>query len=38
MWLRRIGWLLLLWAGGIAALGLAAWLLRQLMGVMGLTA
>ncbi len=30
-WLARIGWLLLFWAGGVAALAVVAWLLRWFM-------
>ncbi|MDX3893180.1 DUF2474 domain-containing protein [Pusillimonas sp.] len=30
-WTSRIGWLLLFWAGGVAALGLVAYLLRLFM-------
>src|SRR5690606_17206133 len=30
-WAARIGWLLLFWAGGVAALGLAAYLVRLFM-------
>lgn len=37
-WLRRIGWLVLLWAGSVAALGLVAWLIRQFMNAAGLSA
>ncbi|CAG2151045.1 hypothetical protein LMG26411_03869 [Cupriavidus numazuensis] len=31
LWLRRVGWLVLIWAASVAALGAAAWLLRLLM-------
>ncbi|WER48570.1 DUF2474 domain-containing protein [Cupriavidus sp. WKF15] len=31
LWLRRVGWLLLIWAASVAPLGVAAWLLRLLM-------
>lgn len=31
LWLRRVGWLVLIWAASVAALGVAAWLLRLLM-------
>jgi hypothetical protein len=31
LWLCRLGWLVLLWACGVAALGLVAQLLRVLM-------
>lgn len=30
-WLRRIGWLVLIWAASVAALGVAAWVLRLVM-------
>ncbi len=30
-WLRRIGWLVLLWAAGVASVAAVAWLLRGLM-------
>ena len=30
-WLTRTGWLLLFWAGGVAALAIVAWLLRLFM-------
>lgn len=33
---RRLGWLVVLWAAGVAALGVVAWLLRQLMRAVGL--
>ena len=35
-WLRRIGWLLLIWAVSVAALGLVAWLLKGVMRAVGL--
>lgn len=31
LWLRRVGWLVLIWVASVAALGAAAWLLRLLM-------
>jgi len=31
---RRIGWFVLLWAAGVAALGAFAWLLRSVMKLM----
>lgn len=34
--LGRIGWLVGLWAAGVAALGVIAWLLRQVMVLAGL--
>lgn len=30
-WASRLGWLVLLWAGGVAALGLLAYLIRIFM-------
>lgn len=36
LWLRRIGWLVALWAASVAALGLAAWLMRLSMRAAGL--
>lgn len=30
-WVARMGWLLLFWAGGVAALALVAYLLRLFM-------
>ncbi|WP_354686609.1 DUF2474 domain-containing protein [Cupriavidus necator] len=30
-WLRRVGWLVLIWAASVAALGVAAWVLRLIM-------
>jgi len=35
-WLRRLGWLILLWIGSVAALGLFALALRGLMFAAGL--
>lgn len=37
LWLRRVGWLLLIWAASVAALGVAAYGMRLLMGWAGLT-
>ncbi len=34
-WARRIGWLVLIWAASVAALGVAAWLLRWIMRAVG---
>jgi Protein of unknown function (DUF2474) len=31
LWLRRIGWLVLLWAAGVASVAALAWLMRELM-------
>jgi hypothetical protein len=36
-WLRRIGWLALIWASSVIALGVVALLFRLLMGAAGLT-
>lgn len=30
-WVKRIGWLVLLWAAGVAGLTLVAWLIRVFM-------
>lgn len=38
VWLRRLGWLALIWTAGVAALGAVAWLLRLAMHAAGLTA
>jgi hypothetical protein len=37
LWLRRIGWLALIWALSVGALGLVALLLRAIMSAAGLT-
>ncbi|MGO3892222.1 MAG: DUF2474 domain-containing protein [Paenalcaligenes sp.] len=34
---QRLGWLVLIWGGSIASLGLVAWLMRLLMGLAGMT-
>jgi hypothetical protein len=36
-WARRIGWLLLIWSISVAALGVAAYALRLLMRVIGMS-
>ncbi|MFC5521337.1 DUF2474 domain-containing protein [Polaromonas jejuensis] len=36
-WLKRSGWLVLIWAASVATLGVAAWLLRLLMRAAGFT-
>lgn len=36
-WLRRVGWLVLIWAASVAALGVVALLFRGLMSLAGLT-
>lgn len=33
---RRLGWFAAIWAGGVLALGLFAWLLRLLMRAIGM--
>jgi len=38
VWLRRLGWLALIWTAGVAALGAVAWLLRLAMRAAGLAA
>ena len=35
-WLRRVGWLVLLWAAGVATLGAVAVIVRLLMRAAGL--
>jgi hypothetical protein len=37
-WLHRIGWMVLIWAASVAALGVAAFAFRLLMTLAGLTA
>jgi hypothetical protein len=37
LWLRRIGWLILIWAASVLALGVVAYAVRMLMGLAGLT-
>lgn len=36
LWLKKIGWLILIWAGSIAVLALVAGLMRMLMRLIGL--
>jgi len=36
MWWRRIGWLVVFWCGGVAALAVVAGLLRLLMHAAGM--
>lgn len=36
-WLRRIGWMVLLWAAGVATVGLVAIVIRIVMTAAGLT-
>jgi hypothetical protein len=37
-WLRRIGWLVLIWTASVAALGVVALILHGLMSLAGLAA
>jgi Protein of unknown function (DUF2474) len=36
-WLRRVGWLVLIWTASVAAMGLAAFFFRLVMRASGLT-
>jgi hypothetical protein len=36
-WFRRVGWLVLIWAAGVLALGVVAGLFRVVMDLAGLT-
>ena len=36
-WAKRIGWLLLIWSASVVALGVAAFGLRLLMGLLGMS-
>jgi hypothetical protein len=36
-WLRRVGWMILIWTASVAALGLVALVFRMLMAAAGLT-
>ena len=36
LWLRRLGWVALLWLGGVASLSLAAFLIRIVMHAAGM--
>lgn len=36
-WPKRLGWLLLIWAGSVLALGLAAGALRLIMAAIGMS-
>jgi hypothetical protein len=36
LWLRRVGWLIVIWAGAVLALGAVATLIRLLMQAAGL--
>jgi hypothetical protein len=37
LWLKRVGWLVFIWLVSVAALAVAAYLMRLLMHVMGLS-
>jgi hypothetical protein len=37
MWLRRVGWLVLIWAASVLALGVVAGFFRAVMTLAGLT-
>lgn len=37
VWLSRVSWLVAIWAASVAALALAAWLLKLIMRAVGLT-
>lgn len=37
LWLRRFGWLVLIWIGSVAALAIVAIIFRLLMNIAGLT-
>jgi hypothetical protein len=37
-WWRRLAWLVAIWLGSVAVLGVVAWLFRLLMNAAGLTA
>lgn len=37
LWWRRVGWLVVLWLAGVAAVGLLALVFRLVMGAIGLT-
>jgi hypothetical protein len=36
LWLKRVGWLVAIWAASVGALALAAGLMRLLMGAAGM--
>jgi len=35
-WWKKLGWLILIWVASVAALGVVAWVVRQLMHAAGL--
>lgn len=37
LWLRRVGWMVLIWSGSVVALAIAAVLFRLLMNMAGMT-
>jgi Protein of unknown function (DUF2474) len=37
LWVRRVGWLILIWTLSVTALGIVAVLLRTFMNIAGLT-
>lgn len=37
LWLRRLGWLVAIWAASVAALAVVAMLVRMLMNMAGMT-
>jgi uncharacterized membrane protein len=36
LWARRVGWLLILWVGGVASLAVIAFLMRMIMRMAGM--
>jgi uncharacterized protein DUF2474 len=36
LWVKRVGWLVLIWAGSVLVLGAAAYLMRLLMNAAGM--
>jgi NAD(P)H-dependent FMN reductase len=38
LWWKKVLWLLLIWSGSVLALAVAAYVLRQIMRAVGLTA
>lgn len=37
LWCKRLTWLVLIWFASVAALGIVAYLLRLIMGAIGMT-